>query len=225
MTKRAATLLPSQLRHLLRVTEATSRHPERDAVILWLGFGCGMRVTEIARLTIADVLLPSGRLRDEVSLRAEITKGCRQRLAYLTNPKLIAAMERYFEWRHAKGFGCAPDSRQYRGFWSHSRLILTWKGSAYELATKRRVSRAGEVVEYLAADSLQNYIKDLYRAAGLGAHASSHSGRRTFASRVIAAGESMETLSVLLGHAEIDVTASYVDVDARKLQEMFEVVV
>jgi len=75
MTKRAAVLLPSQLRHLLRVTEATSRHPERDAVILWLGFSCGLRVTETARLTVADVLLPSGRLKSEISLRAEITKG------------------------------------------------------------------------------------------------------------------------------------------------------
>lgn len=87
MTKRAAVLLPSQLRHLIRVTEATSRHPERDLLILWLGFSCGLRVT--------DVLLPSGRLRSEISFRAEITKGCRQRLAYLTNPKLIAAMDRY----------------------------------------------------------------------------------------------------------------------------------
>lgn len=109
MTKRAAVLLPSQLRHLIRVTEATSRHPERDVLILWLGFSCGMRVTETARLTVADVLLPSGRLRSEISLRAEITKGCRQRLAYLTNPKLIAAMDRYIEWRLVKRFGCSLD--------------------------------------------------------------------------------------------------------------------
>ena len=31
--KRAKTLKPSHVRHLLRVTEATSRHPERDALI------------------------------------------------------------------------------------------------------------------------------------------------------------------------------------------------
>ena len=31
--KRAKILKPSQIRHLLRVTEATSRHPERDALI------------------------------------------------------------------------------------------------------------------------------------------------------------------------------------------------
>lgn len=128
MTKRAAVLLPSQLRHLIRVTEATSRHPERDTLILWLGFSCGMRVTETARLTVADVLMPSGLLRSEISLRAEITKGCRQRLAYLTNPKLIAAMDRYIEWRLAKRFGCSLDGRQYRGLMPKTRWILTWKG-------------------------------------------------------------------------------------------------
>lgn len=122
MTKRAATLSPSQLRHLLRVTEATSHHPERDVVILWLSFGCGMRVTEIARLTVADIMLPSGLLRQEISLRAEITKGCRQRLAYLTNPKLIAAMERYIAWRKAKDFGCSLDGRQYRGLMPETKL-------------------------------------------------------------------------------------------------------
>lgn len=175
MTKRAATLSPSQLRHLIRVTEATSRHPERDVLILWLGFSCGMRVTETARLTVADVLMPSGRLRSEISLRAEITKGCRQRLAYLTNPKLIVAMERYISWRQAKNFGCSLDDRQFRGLMPQTKLILTWKGGPYELNTKRAKNAAGEVVEYLAADSLQTYIKGLYRAAGLH-QSSSHSG-------------------------------------------------
>jgi len=68
-------LRSSQIRHLLRVTEATSRHPERDALILLLGITCGMRVTEIARVEVADVLTLSGAIRAEVSLRAVITKG------------------------------------------------------------------------------------------------------------------------------------------------------
>lgn len=224
MIKRAATLSPSQLRRLLRVTEATSRHPERDAVILWLGFSCGMRVTETARLTVADVLMPSGRLRSEISLRAEITKGCRQRLAYLTNPKLIVALERYIQWRRAKQFGCALDGRQYRGLMPETRLILTWKGGPYELNIKRTTNAAGEVVEYLAADSLQTYIKGLYRAAGL-PHSSSHSGRRTFASRLLAAGESLETVQALLGHADIDHVMPYLEVNENTLREMYAVVV
>jgi len=72
--KRAKTLKPSQIRHLLRVTEATSRHPERDILILLLGFTCGMRVSEVARIEVADVLLPSGQIREGVSLRAAITR-------------------------------------------------------------------------------------------------------------------------------------------------------
>lgn len=223
MTKRAATLSLSELRHLLRVTEATSRHPERDATILWLGFSCGMRVTEIARLTVADVLLPSGRLRTEVSLRAEITKGCRQRLAYLTNPKLIAALERYVAWRKARGFGCSLDDRQYRGLMPETRLILTWKGGPYELSPKRITNADGEVVEYLAADSLQTNVKGLYRAAGLGS-CSSHSGRRTFASRLLAAGESLEVVQTLLGHSDLDHVEPYLEVNDGTLREMFEVV-
>ena len=224
MTKRAATLLPSELRHLLRVTEATSRHPERDLLILWLGFGVGMRVTEIARITVADVMFPGGALRQEVSLRAEITKGSRQRLAYLTNPKLVAVLERYITWRKSKDFGCSLDSRQYRGLMPDTKLILTWKGSAYELNTSRVKNMDGEIAEYVAADSLATYIKGLYRAAGLGAKCSSHSGRRTFASRLLAAGESLETVQILLGHADLDHVEPYLEVSNSTLREMYETV-
>ena len=58
-TKRARVLSPAQSRHLLRVTAATSRHPERDTLILLLGLTCGMRISEIARVEVADVLSPS----------------------------------------------------------------------------------------------------------------------------------------------------------------------
>jgi len=47
---RAKVLTPAKFRHLLRVTDATSRFPERDTLILLLGVTCGMRVTEIARI-------------------------------------------------------------------------------------------------------------------------------------------------------------------------------
>lgn len=48
----ATTLKPGQIRHLLRVTGATSRHPERDILVLLLGLTCGMRVSEIAQIEI-----------------------------------------------------------------------------------------------------------------------------------------------------------------------------
>lgn len=131
--KRAKTLKPSQIRHLLRVTEATSRHPERDALILLLGFTCGMRVSEVARIEVADVVLYSGELREEVSLRAAITKGCRQRCVYLSHPKTVVALERYIEWRWKHGRGTALDRRMWRGLMPESTLILTHKGGPYGL--------------------------------------------------------------------------------------------
>jgi integrase/recombinase XerD len=93
----AASLQPGQIRHLLRVTAATSRHPERDTLVLLLGLTAGMRVTEIAQIEVQDVLFPSGALREEISLRAAITKGCRQRCIYLSHAKAIDAIDQYLE--------------------------------------------------------------------------------------------------------------------------------
>lgn len=87
--KRAKVLTPAKFRHLLRVAEATSRFPERDTPILLLGVTCGMRVTEIARIEIRDVLAKSGAQREEVSLRGSITKGCRPRCVYLSHARTI----------------------------------------------------------------------------------------------------------------------------------------
>jgi integrase/recombinase XerD len=96
-TKRAKVLTPARFRHLLRVTEATSRFPKRDTLILLLGVTCGMRVSEIARVEIRDVLAKSGARREEVSLRGSITKGCRPRCIYLAHERTIDAFDRYIE--------------------------------------------------------------------------------------------------------------------------------
>ncbi|MGR9587065.1 tyrosine-type recombinase/integrase [Pandoraea sputorum] len=217
--KRAKTLKPAQIRHLLRVTEATSRHPERDALVLLLGFTCGMRISEIARIEVADVLQPSGLIREEVSLRAAITKGCRQRCVYLSHPKALAALNRYIEWRWERSKGTAMDRQKWRGLMPQTSLILTHKGSRYELSVKRRTNDSGEQVEYLAADSLQSYVTGLYRTAGLGKGYSSHSGRRTSASRLLAQGHSIETVQILFGHAHLDHVSPYLEVTSREASE------
>ncbi|TAM07284.1 MAG: hypothetical protein EPN70_03235 [Paraburkholderia sp.] len=46
-----------------------------------------------------------------------------------------------------------------------------------------------------------------------------HSGRRTFASRLVAQGHSLEMLQILLGHAHLDHVAPYLDVSQRELRE------
>lgn len=82
---RAKTLHQGQFTRLIKITQATPRYPERDVLVLMLGHHCGMRITEISRLTVADVMHASGKLRSEISMREAITKGCRQRCAYLVS--------------------------------------------------------------------------------------------------------------------------------------------
>lgn len=217
---RALVLASSQIRHLLRVTETTSRHPERDAVILLLGLTCGMRIIEIAQVTVADLMLPSGKLRHEVSLRAAITKGCQQRCVFLSAPKLITAMEGYLAYRVQNRLRMNTDDTRYRGLLPAMPLILTRRGYPYELNKKRRVLETGEQAEYWAADSLQSYVTSLYRAAGIKG-GSSHSGRRTFATRLVQKGADIEDVQLLLGHTDLDATRRYVDVDKDVLRRAF----
>ncbi|WP_126284754.1 tyrosine-type recombinase/integrase [Burkholderia stagnalis] len=217
--KRAKVLTSAKFRHLLRVTEATSRFPERDSLILLLGVTCGMRVTEIARLEVHHVLTKSGTRREEIPLPGSITKGCRACCVFLSHPRATEAFDRYLEWRYRRDAGASLDRREYRGLLPRTRLILTQKNGPFELSVKRRASSDGGPVEYLAADSLQSYVTSLYRAAGLGVGYSSHSGRRTFATRLMANGHPLATVQTLLGHAHLDHVAPYLEASQRNMRE------
>ena len=121
--------------------------------------------------------------------------------------------------RTVSDFPDAPNAA-YRGLRHDLPLFMTRRGGKFELNIKRRVLRTGEHVEYWAADSLQSYITRLYAKAGI-TGASSHSGRRTFSTRLYAKTKDMETVRLLLGHDSIDVTMRYIDVDKRILRQAF----
>lgn len=94
--RRATSLRSGQFKHLIRVASVTGRLPERDVALLWFTRTTGIRVTELALLEVADVLYPSGTIKPEVYLRADITKGCRPRNIYLTHAKCLAALNAWF---------------------------------------------------------------------------------------------------------------------------------
>jgi integrase/recombinase XerD len=121
-----------------------------------------MRVSEIAQIEVQDVLFPSGAIRSEVSLRAAITKGCRQRCVYLTHPKTVSALECYLNRRIACGMGTELTAERYRGLAPSSCLVLAGKGRKFATNTKRRINEAGERVDYSACDSLQSHVTKLY---------------------------------------------------------------
>jgi integrase/recombinase XerD len=165
---------------------------------------------------VRHVLSKSGTRFEEIGLAGSIAKGCRPRSIFLSHAKAIDAFDRYVEWRYRRGLAVALDRREYRGLMPGTRLVVTQKGGAFELSVKRRINVECELVEYLAADSLQTYVTDLYRRAGFGRGVSIHSGRRTFASRLVAQGQSLDTVQLLLGHAHVDHVAPYLEITSRE---------
>ena len=217
---RAATLHKGEFQRLIKITQATAKLPERDVLVLMLGHKAGLRITEISRITIADVMFPSGKLREEVSLRAAVTKGCRPRSAFFVQKKLVAAMEAYLQYRIDKGIGTELGAVKYRGLLPHQPVIYSARGAPMQQNTKRRTLETGQRKDYRACDSLQSHVTKLYKLAGI-VRGSSHSGRRTFAGKVLAATGDFDKVALLLGHTNIDVSQRYIDVREDTLRTMF----
>jgi len=221
-TRRATSLRPGQLKHLIRVASVTGRMPERDVFLLWVTHTTGIRVTELALLEVADVLYPSGAIKPEVYLRAEICKGCNPRNVYLTHAKCLAALDAWLVVRSERRWGLSG-ADEYRGLRPDSKLVMSHKGQAFELAFKHRMLDTGPET-YRACDSLQQAISRLYRQAGL-KQGSSHSGRRTLAAKVLAATGDVETVQAILGHAQLDHSKPYLTIDNEIIRRAFELAI
>ena len=69
------------------------------------------------------------------------------------------------------------------------------------------------------ANTLQKWFRGMYDKAGL-VGASSHSGRRTFITRLIEQGADIKAVSRLAGHANIVTTAIYVEDNPERLKRI-----
>ncbi|HFF3078740.1 TPA: tyrosine-type recombinase/integrase [Legionella pneumophila] len=69
------------------------------------------------------------------------------------------------------------------------------------------------------ANTLQKWFRALYDKAGI-VGASSHSGRRTFITRLIEQGADIKAVSRLAGHANIVTTAIYVEDNPERLKRI-----
>jgi integrase/recombinase XerD len=70
--------------------------------------------------------------------------------------------------------------------------------------------------------TLSMLFEDIYETAGI--RTASHSGRRTFATRLNAKGVGMRTIQKLMGHRHIGTTARYCDVSEDTLRNAVELV-
>ncbi len=91
--KQARVLTDAEFKRLLAVV-AQSRHAGRNRLVLMLSHLAGLRVGEIAALAVRDVIDSECKVREQLRLRAEITKGGHARVIFL-NDKLRREIEGY----------------------------------------------------------------------------------------------------------------------------------
>lgn len=216
--KRARILSKQEFRHALTVAGATTQ-PERNRLLLCLSHALGLRCTEMALITIEDVLMPSGRLRGELSVRAEVAKGCHPRTVPMTSKTLLRALEDYLVFRVKNGIGTSLNEA-FRGLLPTQPLIFSNRGGGFSMALKPRLLETGQIEDYWCCDSLESWFRNFYPRAGLRG-ATSHSGRRSYATRLLEAGVSLDDIAILLGHQSIDFSRPYLEIDPLDIRQAY----
>ena len=83
MSKQAKTLTPQELRRVLDYI-ATRKHAARNRALITITHFAGLRVSEAAKLLYGDVIGSDGKVRGEIKLRAEQTKGNEARTVFIS---------------------------------------------------------------------------------------------------------------------------------------------
>ncbi len=179
----AKTLTKDKLNRVLLVA-SEGRYGFRDRMMLLMSFWSGMRVGEIGALKIGDVLGADGRVKDEIRLKPEQTKGRKYRTVML-GEKLQGELQ-----------------------WYISKIDITKK----ELPLFQ--SQQGG---HFNRNALVQKFKKIYVLANIDG-ASSHSGRRTFITRLANKGVGVRVLQALAGHSSIATTQLYIDVNDEMLK-------
>lgn len=174
---KAKVLTKDEIRRVMRIAE-TGNNGLRDKTALSLSVMAGMRIGEIAALTIGDVRDLNGKAVSVINLSKHQTKGNRARRVFVS-----AELQK---------------------------LLNQYLAAISDLSDSRAFIRSSRTGGHFSNVSLSLRFKAIYAQAGI--KTSSHSGRRTFATRLNAVGIGMRTIQNALGHANIQTTALYCDV-------------
>jgi integrase/recombinase XerD len=185
----ASVLTDSEIRRVFRIIE-TTRHAARNRLAFVLSIYAGLRVGEIAAITVGDVATRDRDVRREIKLGAHQTKGSKGRTVILAT-RVRGEIDAYLKTRSS------------------------WRDDAPLIASQRN-GRA------FSAVSLSMMFAEIYELAGI--RTSSHSGRRTFATRLNAKGVGMRTIQKLMGHRNIGTTALYCEVSDETMRNAVELV-
>ncbi len=191
MAKQAKTLNATELRRVLDYV-STRPHAARNRAMVMTTFLGGMRVGEVSALRCADVIDEHGKVRSEILLRAEQTKGSEGRVVFISD-KLKKELQGYANTI----FPAKPDAKL---FYSQKR------GN-----------------DGFSSNTLCQFFHHLYKRAGI-IGASSHSGRRTYATTIASRGVGIRVLQKLLGHKNLQTTSVYIDANDDMLRKAVDLI-
>lgn len=206
-----------ELKHLLDVVAIRSRNSERDIALIMTPVLTGLRVSELAQIEVQHVLTPDGKYRLESWLPGQICKGGKSAAVFFSNKKLRAALDKWFEYRNAKGWQINRENDNYRGMRPDSTLFLSERGHAFALKRKPHTTKDGEKREYIVCDVLERFFKrHMQTAFGPKTNFSSHSCRRTYANllRKLVNKKrypwaTMKRIQILMRHENFNITQDY----------------
>ena len=200
------------MKHLLKVATVSGEFPVRNVALLTCVYGTGMMLTELARFPLSAYLNPDGSLREESAVTPEIAYNGNERPLYWSNTKVVAAIDKYLEYRVEHRHRITTKKAAYRGLDGAAPLFLTDEGEPYKLTERRTTTGA---VSY-SCDSLSQLFRKLHLQAGVEG-AAAMSGRRTFAVNLNNKGFDLKHVKVLLGLKTLQATKALIDADPVRL--------
>jgi integrase/recombinase XerD len=176
-------------------------HASRNRAMLYASHLAGLRCGEISSLTLKSVLNDDGTIKEEIYLIASQTKGNRGRTV-LVPEKLRNELTEY--------------------------LCVRFKLKAKDLhvlhytdMTRALFYSQKSMVTGFSANSLSQWFGRLYAAAGCEG-ASSHSGRRFFATHLAENSVNPKIIQKLLGHRQLQTTMLYCEVSPKSMRSAVE---
>jgi integrase/recombinase XerD len=196
----ARVLTERELRKVLNFCN-TQPHAARNRAMLLCTHQAGMRVGEVAALRICDVLAADGAILEEISLSASQTKGNNSRTV-LVPKKLRDELEDYMKQR----------------FGLKDLLAVTYTDTQRALFPTQKNPKRG-----FTANTLCQLFHKIYKSSQM-TGATSHSGRRTFITKLADKGVGVRVLMALAGHKSIATTQRYIELNPTVMKAAVELI-
>jgi integrase/recombinase XerD len=196
----ARVLTEKELRKVLNFCN-TQPHATRNRTMLLCTHMAGMRVGEVAALTVSDVLAMDGTVKEEIALSAQQTKGNKARTV-LVPRKLRDELTSYLQQR----YGIA------------NLLAVTQTDTQRALFPTQKNPKRG-----FTANTLCQLFHKIYKDSQMYG-ATSHSGRRTFITKLADKGVGVRVLMALAGHKSIATTQRYIELNPTIMKAAVELI-